>query len=152
MITNEASPIWCLMDKPNVYLDIFVFTAKFFYQICTMKMVLALHSCVANYFEICQLKTKIYIIFTNSGGQESMSSLAWCWLTSQAVSWNCGQIKALQVHVFIDRHCFLSFVLPVVQSQQSLNTWAFHNERERERGSEMEAAVFYNRIPEVKYL
>lgn len=81
MITNEASPIWCLMDKPNVYLDIFVFTAKFSCQICTMKMVLALHSCVAKYFEIYHLKTKIYIIFTISEGQESMSSLAWCWLT-----------------------------------------------------------------------
>ena len=64
------------MDKPNIYLDIFVFIAKFFYQICTMKMVLALHSCVANYFEIYQLKTKIYIIFTISEGQESISSLA----------------------------------------------------------------------------
>ena len=127
MITNEASPIWCLMDKPNVYLDIFVFTAKFFYQICTMKMVLALHSCVANYFEICQLKTKIYIIFTNSGGQESMSSLAWCWLTSQAVSWNCGQIKALQVHVFIDRHCFLSFVPQNKIFRKSLQPFNFWN-------------------------
>ena len=73
--------------------------------------------------------------------------LAYKVAVSQAGNWNYGQIK-----VFIDRPCFLSSVLLVVQPAVPQHVSFSQGERKRERGSEMEAAVFYNLIPEVKYL
>ena len=78
--------------------------------------------------------------------------LAYKVAVSQAGNCNCGQIKALQAHVFIDRPCFLSSVLLVVQPAVPQHVSFSQGERKRERGSEMEAVVFYNLIPEVKYL